>query len=509
MGKRTKLLVLCMDAGDSKLILEWARKGSLPTFRSLLERGAWGHTSSPAGLFVGAIWPSFWTGVSPARHGRYCYNQIVPGEYTLEALPPSKIRGRAFWDQLAEQGRRVAVIDVPKTVPSTRPDVVQVVDWGTHDPEHGFGTCPPALAADIASRFGRHPIRGCDAPRRNTAQLAALRDGLLRGVALKADLSSHYLAQGGWDLFLTVFPESHCAGHQFWHVHDPSHPRHDAESAAALGDPIEDVYAAIDAGVGRLLAEAGEDTRTLVLASHGMGPHYDATFLLDDMLRARETGRVAPGVRRTASLLDRGWTLLPEPARKLLRPMRGRVKQRLGEAIPNADLAARRCYATPNNDVYGGIRINLVGREPSGRVRPGADLDWFCEELTRDLGTFVNTETGRPLVRRVLRTAEQYRGEPTDHLPDLLVEWNREAPIRLAESPTFGQVGEEYQGNRTGDHTQGGLVIGVGPGVGPTHLEVPLPITRLAPTIAALLGAQLEDGAPPIVELVGADPAIR
>ncbi len=433
----------------------------------------------------------------------------MPGAYTHAPFPPSKIRGQAFWDQLAEQGLRVAVIDVPKTVPSTRPDVVQVVDWGTHDPEHGFGSCPPALPADLESRFGRHPIPSCDAPGRDTAQLAALRDGLLRGVALKTELSSHYLAQGGWDLFLTVFPESHCAGHQFWHVHDPAHPRHDAGSAAALGDPIEDVYAEIDAGLGRLLAEAGKDTRALVLASHGMGPHYDATFLLDDILRAREAARVAPATRRAAGLLERGWTLVPERARKLLRPMRGHVKQRLGAALPDAALAARRCYATPNNVVYGGIRVNLVGREPSGRVRPGADLDRFCEELTRDLGTFVNSETGRPLVRRILRTAEAYRGEPTDHLPDLLVEWNRETPIRSVESPTFGRISREFRGNRTGDHTPGGLVIAVGPGVVPTRLEAPLPITRLAPTIAAGLGARLADGATPIVELSGADPTIR
>ena len=173
----------------------------------------------------------------------------------------------------------------------------------------------------------------------------------------------------------------------------------------------------------------------VIIGSHGMGPHYGATFLLDDILRAREAARVAPATRRAAGLLERGWTLVPERARKLLRPMRGHVKQRLGAALPDAALAARRCYATPNNVVYGGIRVNLVGREPSGRVRPGADLDRFCEELTRDLGTFVNSETGRPLVRRILRTAEAYRGEPTDHLPDLLVEWNRETPIRSVESP--------------------------------------------------------------------------
>ena len=45
---RARLLVLAVDAGDKDLIMQWAREGVLPTFRSLLDTSAVAHTSNPA-----------------------------------------------------------------------------------------------------------------------------------------------------------------------------------------------------------------------------------------------------------------------------------------------------------------------------------------------------------------------------------------------------------------------------------------------------------------------------
>jgi predicted AlkP superfamily phosphohydrolase/phosphomutase len=65
-----RVLFLAADAMDKDLVLRWAEDGTLPTFRRLLSTAAWGNTENPPGLFVGAVWPSFWTSVSPARHAR-------------------------------------------------------------------------------------------------------------------------------------------------------------------------------------------------------------------------------------------------------------------------------------------------------------------------------------------------------------------------------------------------------------------------------------------------------
>ena len=37
---------------------------------------------------------------------------------------------------------------------------------------------------------------------------------------------------------------------------------------------------------------------------------------------------------------------------------------------------------SPNNFVVGGVRINLMGREAEGRVRPGSELDELCGAIS-------------------------------------------------------------------------------------------------------------------------------
>ena len=68
-----------------------------------------------------------------------------------------------------------------------------------------------------------------------------------------------------------------------------------------MGDPVRDVYVTIDRAIGDLIESAGDGATVLVLASHGMGPHYDATFLLDRMDRvpgiAVASGHVKTGDR--------------------------------------------------------------------------------------------------------------------------------------------------------------------------------------------------------------------
>ena len=494
-----------MDAGDKDLILAWAREGILPTFRSLLATSAWGTTQNPVGFYVGAVWPSFWTGLSPEKHGRYCFSQLRTGTYDHYDVSPRDTRGEPFWDELCANGCRVAILDVPKTVPSPKVNGIHIVDWGTHDPELDFCTAPESLASEIEARFGLHPLDTCDEfMQRYPTDHASLRDALVTGVRRKADLAAHFFELGGWDLFMTVFAESHCVGHHCWHLHDPKHPRHDSNVARVVGDPVRDVYVAIDAALGRLIALAGPETTVFVLASHGMGPHYDGTFLLGKMLRSLfELPAAPPSKRAIARLLESVWHRLPASLHSRLQSLRGRTKQALGVAASVPELADRLCFTTPNNDVYGGIRVNLVGREPQGRIHPGAEYEAFCELLRTDLLAFVNLDTGRPLVRRVLRTSDLYKGDGVQDLPDLLVEWERDAPISRIQSPKTGIIEEVFPGKRTGDHKPEGLLFARGPGIVPRRLDRPVEVTQLAPTIASLLGVQLsKPDSEPVAELI-------
>jgi predicted AlkP superfamily phosphohydrolase/phosphomutase len=317
-----------------------------------------------------------------------------------------------------------------------------------------------------------------------------LRSDVLARIAQKAALSHHLLDRGGWDLFFTVFGEAHCAGHQLWHVHDRSHPAHDPQLAGALGDPVEDTYRGIDAAVGRLLERVGPDTTVLVICSHGMGPCYGGNFLLDEVLRRLEhVPPAAPGWRARDPFLW-CWQRTPEAVRARLAPLRDRVVREIKHAPTPLD-ATRRCFQVPSNDGCGGIRINLVGREPRGRIHPGNECDAFCAMLTQELLALVNVDAGTPVVRHVWRTADLYRGPFVQQLPDLLVEWNREAPIARVFSPTTGEVTGVNPQHRTGDHTLDGLFFAFGPSVMPRAFDEPVSGMDVAPTVGALLGVEI------------------
>jgi predicted AlkP superfamily phosphohydrolase/phosphomutase len=489
MSLPPKVFFLALDAASKDLVLEWSDEGLLPTFRSLFETASWGTTVNAPGLYTGSVWPSLWTGVSPGRHGCYYGEQLKPGTYDVEDFLGHDVKREPFWNALGRAGRRVALLDVPKAPLCEGLNGLQVVEWGTHDAEVLACSWPPGLMAEIHDRHGASPFRRCDWVMRGPTPERDLRDMLLQRIETRVAIAEDLIGRERWDLFMAAFGDSHCVGHQCWHVHDPSHPRHDGALAASIGDPIRDVYVALDGAVGRLLRHAGPDTTVIVLLSHGMSTHYDATYLLDDVLRRLE-GRSAPVARVLLDRIKLAWKKLPLSFTEQFRTMAHRI-----DSFPDtSDRSSRRCFAVPTNANAAGIRLNLVGREPDGLLRPGTECEEFCDQLIADLHDLVEPVTGRPLVREVLRCRDLFPGEYADNLPDLLVRWNRNTPIAGVASPKIGRiVREDTTTPRTGDHRPEGLYFLRGPGVEAGVMREPVRAEDFAPTMAALLGVDLPD----------------
>ena len=345
-------------------------------------------------------------------------------------------------------------------------------------------------------------------------QFRALRDTLLKAIAAKAELTVHYLRKGGWDFFGQVFTESHCVGHQCWHLHDTTHPRHDPEIVRRVGDPIKDIYKAIDQALGRILLEVGQDTVVIFLSGHGMGPKYHAQFLLDRILVALNVSVPARSFQETENskeptaswstrpLLRWGWEHLPNEAQFKLAPLEKQMRKWIDGpralSTPTIERAESHCFPVQNNFAHGGIRVNLIGREPNGQISRGTEYERFCRTLARDLLEIINVDTGKPVAKRVIQTSEMYQGPYLDDLPDLLVDWTNEAPVYTVTSPKIGEVRGAYTYRRTGEHRPGGLFTAVGPSIERGNLDRPVSVLDFAPTITRLLGIDLQgvDGIP-------------
>jgi len=512
-----RILVLGIDAGHHALLETWASDGTLPTLRTLRARGLTGDTESLEGFFVGSTWPSFYTGASPAEHGLHSLVQLRPGTYTLERRAHGElVRREPFWVHVGRAGHRVAILDVPLSRVTSELNGIQMVEWGSHDALYGFRTWPPRLAREVTARFGAHPLTdSCDVDQRSPEQFADFTRRLIAGVRGKAALTRHHLAHGEWDLFVQVFTEAHCAGHQAWHLHDHSSPGWDARAVAVTGDPLRQVHVAIDAALAEILADVGRDTLVIVLASHGMSHRVGAQFLLGEALVRLGAAAPAPppladGEGRLHAMLAHGWSYTPELLRRPLRVARRGVERwREARAWPRplpAHAGDGRCFVVDNGLVVGGIRLNLAGREPRGTLT-AATAPEFCRQLRHDLLDLVDADSGRPLVQRVLRTDDLYQGACRDELPDVLVEWSQERALGSATvgtgrgavvrvtSARIGTLSGTNSYCRSGDHRREGSFVAVGPGIAPGRLAEPVSIMDFAPTLAGRLGVTLPPAA--------------
>ena len=520
-GLRTQVVMLGFDALEVGIVRDMATAGKLPTFRRLLDGWACGRIQTPYGLFVGTLWTSFFTARSVALSGFHCWEAVSPASYERRPMTPRELVGRPFWRMLSEAGRRVAVLDVPHARAADPVNGLEVFEYGCHDRHFGFHTSPPELAAEIMAGVGPHPIFTLEpylerefapddyahraGPFRTPDEEKALLGDLLEGLDRKRRLSTSLLSRGQWDFFLSIFGESHAIGHQCWHVHDAGHPRHDPVNARALGDPVERVYAALDRALADHLALISRDTIVLVLLSHGMGPHYDGTHLLEEVL-ARIEAADWPRWRPTMDFATAIPRHLRGKMRGMLAPTASAARRRVRFSLPRpcfdgdvgpAYRASRRFFLSPNNSAHGGVRINLKGREPAGLIEPGREFDRTSEQLRHDLLALVNVDTGGPVVRSVDRTDAHYARASVDALPDLLIQWSVDTPIETVWSPKTAIVHRPYAHWRTGDHRPDGLLLAAGPGIRAGADLGAIAIGDLGPAICALLGAPLNGvGAP-------------
>lgn len=105
-----------------------------------------------------------------------------------------------------------------------------------------------------------------------------------------------------------------------------------------------------------------------------------------------------------------------------------------GRASTHAGRRFRLFFPLPNGEQSGAIRLNLVGRESHGLVRPGPEREALCDYLISALNELADPDSGTPIVESVWRTEEVFSGPHNERLPDLFVEWRRDRPI-LGSTP--------------------------------------------------------------------------
>ena len=158
-----------------------------------------------------------------------------------------------------------------------------------------------------------------------------------------------------------------------------------------------------------------------------------------------------------------------------------------------------RIFPVPNNGAYAAFRLNLLGREPNGKLHPD-DADAFVSAFTEALLAIREGTSNAQIFHSAVRARDTYYGPFAAQLPDLLLEWNRDYPVRRIVTPWGDLENTDGYNPRTGDHTPEGMMWVLGHGqhcLSPPSLE----LSELKRYILELLrvncGAKLGDPRPP------------
>jgi predicted AlkP superfamily phosphohydrolase/phosphomutase len=333
-------------------------------------------------------------------------------------------------------------------------------------------TAPPDLAPYLADALGPFATLGLPADQSGLQQNLISPETFLEGADLawdeQAAIVRHLIVNKEWDLFIAHYFSIDNAQHMFWRAMDPAHPAHDPAEAACFGDEIARAYRWVDRQVGELLSLVDDDVTVIVASDHGGTPIY-RWFYLNSWLRKEGYLHVTP-------------------ARK------GQVY---------VDWARTRACGFGTGSIF----MNVRDRDPQGLVAPGDEYKALRDELSTRLLGLSDPETGKSVVKAVLRAQDIACPDArSGNMPDLLLALasgyglgRGEALGRISSKPILETNHTWWSGGHEGPYLPEdipGVLLMAGPSITPdSQLDTPC-IIDIAPTILHLLGVDV----PPHIE---------
>jgi predicted AlkP superfamily phosphohydrolase/phosphomutase len=494
-----QVLIIGLDGGTLDLIEPWAEQGYLPNLATLMKQGSAGPLTSTLQPVTAPAWCSFMTGMNQGKHGLYDFVRRRQSSYDIEVTNASMIAAPTLFDLLSREGHRVVSLNVPFTYPPHPINGIMVS--GAFAPVIDEKSVFPANLYPVLQDLVPGYSAMLDYDARVPEPLAAHAKRIIQTIEQRETLALHLLSREPWSLFMVVFMATDWAQHAYWRFHETADPRY--------GSVIRDVYARVDAAIGKLQDAVGDQALVVVISDHGAGRleyiiNLNRWLAEADYLDYRDSGRGLWGQLRgqgIQALASRYRRYVPPELRDAIRiRLGGRRFDRLRGQMESALLSA--AIDWPRTLAYalgagGNLYVNLAGREPQGIVQPGRDYEQVRDRLSADLLALTIPGTGQHPVKRVHRREELYRGPFLNQAPDLVIEWADYAFWGRGRYDSRGTVVFETRETfdfsdlpLTGSHRLDGMLVVRGPGVRADARIAGARLIDLAPTVLAHLGMQ-------------------
>jgi predicted AlkP superfamily phosphohydrolase/phosphomutase len=423
------VVVIGLDGVPYTYIQRLFEAGELPNFRALVREGALVQMDTTVPNVSSVAWSSFMTGQNPGKHNIYGFVDRQPG--TLKTFIPTSrnMRTPALWEILSAAGKRVFAMNVPVTYPSRQVNGIVVGCFLSPSVEKA---APNAEVAAALKRLNYCVDANPQLARQNKDSfLPHLDEVFERRIAAMR----YFWRQEPWDFFMAHIMETDRLHHFFWEEMEQGH--------AKYGPSFLEFYKRVDHVLGEVRSWLDDDTTLIVLSDHGFCSIKQEVYINTWLHNAGylEYAKEQPQGLQDIAASSAAYSLDP-----------------------------------------GRIFLNLQGREPQGRVAPGAEYERLRREIAEAALTMADPATGELMVERVYTREDLYHGPYAEVAPDLVLS------MRDGYDPKgpFGKPALTFKGTAlVGMHTTPDALLFV---QGLRQFGHRPYITHVAPTILDLLG---------------------
>lgn len=519
---QSKVVIIGLDGATFAVLQPWMEQGHLPYLKSLMAQGVSGPLRSCIPPVTVPAWQCFMTGKNPGKLGIGGFFQQKPHSYDEIPISATSCTAKTLWELLSDDGKRLAVLNVPYTAPPPRFNGIMIGGFDTPPSKMASAVHPPGLLQRIEAKFGPYRVYlkmpQWMAPLTAIDRLEFAVGPFLQDCQEVADyqfrVAYDLLAHEAFDLVMLYQFVPDRIQHLLWYILDADHPWHGGQATGRFYETILGYFRRLDAQIAELVQKVGGDSTVIVLSDHGFGPvtrgiDLNSWLLQEGYLQIKRH----PLAQLKLRLWRWGWgpyrvlpPLLKPPLRwkfvqrRILRTFDSqrqfqgwdgimRAFNRLFLSTADIDWPRTKAYCLSE---FGMLRINLQGREPLGAVPP-QDYEAVRDEIVAKLRSLVDAATGQRVGGHVFTKEEVYRGPYVDLMPDIA--YLPFAGAYLALNPTTLLTKRVFIDDIgvSGFHRLDGLLIVKGPWIKKGATVDGASLLDLAPTVLYAMGSRIPE----------------
>ncbi len=471
-----KVILLGIDGGTFNLIKPYIKRGELPTFKKVLEKGSHGklETTIPC-LSMPAI-PSLFTGTNPGKLGVFGFLKSDSSPLTY-----NDIKEKAFWDVLGDEGYKSCVVNFTGTYPPRiRNGIMIAGNAPSEDSEYVYPTEMKSEVGGFYSEFER--IKKLEEnPAKNMNRIIA---HARLAVNNRWKIFKNLMTSYKFDLGALWIVLSDDIQYYFWELKD-----------VMLGffRQIDDIL--------KDLIETFADYNLIIVSDHGFEEYPKYYFHINKWLRNKGYLKMKGGKLRKW-LIDQTLAILPHLKKRLSNKQIYFLLDIKSKFTSSKSLVKDSTYYRKRDRSFllgvdwkntlayvdrgfgWGIRVNAKDPElyETTRVK-------IMEELRR-----LKNDEGEPMFREICKKEDIFSGNYLGDIPDIVIRPTskyRVNPLLLEKMITRSDEFKTVKGSH--GNARNGIFIAHGPVFKKGYQAKALSILDVAPTILHLMGCRVPE----------------